>query len=107
MFGNKGATGTPAAAVATTATPAAAVAAANGVAATAPPPPVAVGAELVPAVRVEFLDAPHQTQVSLLDQVEQREPPACVLIGNTHDQPEVGAGELLPRPLSRALHPIP
>ena len=54
-----------------------------------------VGAEPRPRVRVVALDRPHQAQVSLGDQVFERQPLAGVLAGDADHQPEVGAGEVV------------
>ena len=46
---------------------------------------------------VELGDRPHQTHVSLLDQVQQRHPAALVLLGDRDDQAQVGLRHPEPR----------
>ena len=54
-----------------------------------PDPPGGVGRELEAPPVVELLHRTHQTQVALLDQVEQWESPALIPLGHGHHQPEV------------------
>jgi len=58
-------------------------------------PPRRIGRELVPARVVELLDRFHQSEVPLLDQVEEREPATPVLLGDRDDEAEVRLGEFL------------
>ena len=53
-------------------------------------PPGGVGRELVALGVVELLDRADQTEVALLDQVEQVEATALVALGQRHDQAQVG-----------------
>ena len=45
-------------------------------------PPGRIGGELEPASVIELLDRPHQAQVPLLDQVQQRETAPDILLGH-------------------------
>src|SRR6266571_2078662 len=57
-------------------------------------PPGRVGRELEPASVVELGDRSHQTDVALLDEVEQRHASALVLLGDGNDQAEVRLGHV-------------
>ena len=57
-------------------------------------PPRGVGAELVAAAVLVFVDGPHQAGVALLDQVQERQPAVAVLLGDRDDQPQVAAGQV-------------
>ena len=52
-------------------------------------PPRRVGREAVAAAPVELLDRPDQAQDALLDEVEQRQLGALVLLGDRDDEPQV------------------
>ncbi len=56
-------------------------------------PPRRIGRKLEPFGVVELLDRPHEAQVALLHQVEQRHTPPGVAFGDRHDQAQVGLGE--------------
>ena len=43
---------------------------------------------------VELVDRPHQTEVALLDQVEQLHPTPRIALGDADHQPQVGLGQL-------------
>src|SRR5450756_2679357 len=58
-------------------------------------PPRGVGGELVAFLVVELLDRPDQADVPLLDQGQEAHPAADVLLGDRHDEPEVGHCQLL------------
>src|ERR1035437_3435108 len=60
-------------------------------------PPRRVGAELEALLVVELLDRTDQADVALLNQVQEAHAPADVLLGDRHDEPEVGRGQLLAR----------
>src|SRR2546427_2906101 len=70
-----------------------------------PDPPRGVGRELVALVVVELLDRPDEAHVAFLDEVEERHAAADVLLGDRHDQPQVGLGQPLLR-LVGALVPL-
>ena len=53
-------------------------------------PPRRVGGEAVAAAPVELLDGADEAEDALLDQVEQRQLGALVLLGDRDDQPQVG-----------------
>src|SRR5215211_7018989 len=55
-------------------------------------PPRRVGRELEALAVVELLDGPHQPDVALLDQIEQRDAPSGILLRDGDDEPEVGFG---------------
>src|ERR671921_1391427 len=57
-------------------------------------PPRGVRGELEALAVVELLDGPHQPDVALLDQIEQRDAPSSILLGYGDDEPEVGFGEM-------------
>ena len=56
-------------------------------------PPRGVGGELEALAPVELLDGVHQAEVALLDQVEQRQARGLVLLGDRHDEAQVGLHE--------------
>ncbi len=56
-------------------------------------PPGCVGRELEAAAVVELLDRPHEAEVALLNQVEQGQPRRRVLLGDGHDEAQVGLDE--------------
>ena len=58
-------------------------------------PPCGVGGELVALGVVELLHGLDQTQIALLDQVEEQHAAAHVALGDGHHQTEVGLGQLL------------
>ena len=62
-------------------------------------PPGRVGRELVAAPVVELLGGPHQADVAFLDEVEELEAAALVLLGDGDDQPQVGRNEVALGPL--------
>ena len=49
-----------------------------------------IGAELEPLTKIEFIHPPHQSDITLLDQVHHVHATAKVFLGNTDDQPQVG-----------------
>src|SRR5918997_55451 len=55
-------------------------------------PPRRVGRELEALAVVELLYGPHQPDVALLDQIEQRDSPSGILLRYRDDEPEVGFG---------------
>ena len=59
-------------------------------------PPRGVGRELEALAVVELLDRPHQPEVALLDEVEQRQAAGLVLAGDRHHEAEVGLDEAAP-----------
>ena len=59
-------------------------------------PPGGIGGELGALGRVEAVDRAHQAHVALVDHVEERQPHAVVVLGDLHDQPQVGLDHLLP-----------
>src|SRR5207245_2440108 len=69
-------------------------------------PPRRVGRELVAAAPVELLDGPDQSDDSFLDQVEQRDPVALVLLHDRHDEPKVRVDHQILRALVSALDPL-
>ena len=64
-------------------------------------PPGRVRRELEALAMVELLDGPHQPEVALLHEVEQRQAARLVALGDGHHQPEVGLDEVLARVESR------
>src|SRR5215212_9769191 len=54
-----------------------------------PYPPRGVSRELEAFAVVELLDSPHEPYVPLLDEVEERDAPASVLLGYRDDKPQV------------------
>ena len=48
---------------------------------------------------VELVDRPHQAEVALLNQVEERQSPIAVALGDRDDQPQVGLDQFVLRPL--------
>jgi len=57
-------------------------------------PPGGVGAELVAAGVVELVGRLHQADVALLDQVQEGEAAADILLGDADDEPEVGLNQM-------------
>src|SRR5690348_4780501 len=58
-------------------------------------PPGSVSAEAVPAAPVIALDGSHQANVTFLDEIEQRQTPANVALGDTYHQTQVRQYKLL------------
>ncbi len=56
-------------------------------------PPGCVGRELEAPAVVELLDRPHETEVALLDEVEQGQARRRVLLGDGHDEAQVRLDE--------------
>src|SRR6266498_1028770 len=65
-----------------------------------PDPPGGVRGELVALGVVELLDRADETQVALLDQVQERHAAAGVALGQRDDQAEVGLQQVVLRPLT-------
>jgi len=59
-----------------------------------PDPPGRIGGELVAPLVLELVDGLHETDVAFLDEVEELQPPVRVLLGDAHDEPQVGLDEL-------------
>src|SRR5215211_3251696 len=59
-----------------------------------PYPPRGVSRELEAFAVVELLDSPHEPYVPLLDEVEERDAPASVLLGYRDDKPQVRLREV-------------
>ena len=60
-------------------------------------PPRRIGRKFVPFGPVEFFHRAEQTEVTLLDEIEQAQVPAHVLFSDRHYEPQVRLGEFLPR----------
>ncbi len=60
-------------------------------------PPGGVGREAEAALRIELLQRVDQAEVPLLDEVEQRQAPVGVMLGNRHDEPQVALDHRLAR----------
>ena len=54
-----------------------------------PDPPSRIGRELVAAAVIELVDRLHQTDVSLLDQVEELKAAVVVFLGDRDDEAQV------------------
>ena len=65
-----------------------------------PDPPRGIRRELEAAPVVELVDGAHETDVALLDQVQERKPSVHVLLGHRDDEAQVGLRQLLPCPVS-------
>ena len=63
-------------------------------------PPRGVRGELEAPTIVELIDRPHQPDVPLLDEVQERQPAVRVLLDHRYDQPKIGFGQLFPRLVS-------
>ena len=61
-------------------------------------PPVGVGREAEPLPPVVLVDGPVETEVALLDEVEERQAAADVLPGDRHDQSQVALDQPSARP---------
>jgi hypothetical protein len=57
-------------------------------------PPRGVGRELVAALVLELVDGLHEADVALLDQVEELQAAVRVLLGDRHDEAQVGLDQL-------------
>ncbi len=66
-------------------------------------PPRRVGGELVAFAIVELFDRANQADVALLDQVQQGHSPTDVLLGDAHDESEVGLGKVALGAVTRLL----
>src|SRR3954454_18806161 len=71
-----------------------------------PDPPRRVGRELVALGVVELLDRTDQTEVALLDQVEEGHAAAGVALGHRDDQPQVGLEQVVLRALAVSREPL-
>ena len=58
-------------------------------------PPGGVGAELAALARIEALDGLDQADVALADEVEQRQAEILVVMGDLHDQAQVGLDHVI------------
>ena len=56
-------------------------------------PPGGIRRELETLAPVELLDGVHEAEVALLDQVEQRQARSLVLLGDRHNEPQIGLHE--------------
>ena len=52
-------------------------------------PPVGVSAELEPFAVIEFLHSTHQSDVALLNHVQNSHPPAQIFFGDTYHQSKI------------------
>ena len=66
-------------------------------------PPVRVRGELVPPLVLELFHRPQEPEVPFLDQIHEGEAAVRVLLGDVHDQPQVGDDEIVPRLVQRVL----
>src|SRR5207237_6169994 len=71
-----------------------------------PDPPGRIGRELVAAAPVELLDRPDEADDSLLDQVEERQAVALVLLRDRDDEAEVRVHHPILGGLVAALDPL-
>ena len=53
-------------------------------------PPEGIGGKFVAAGGIELFDGPLQAQGTFLNQIEQLQPPALVLLGDADHKPQVG-----------------
>ena len=60
-----------------------------------PDPPGGIGGEFVALCVVELVHGPDQARVALLDQIQDVQAAAGILLRNGDHQPEVGLGELV------------
>src|SRR5215831_220406 len=60
-------------------------------------PPTGVRAELKTPMIIEFVHRTHQTDIALLNEIQEGQPPVDVLLGNAHDQPQIGFDHLFLR----------
>jgi hypothetical protein len=58
-------------------------------------PPGGIGGKAEAALRVEFLEGVHQTQIAFLDQVQQGQTAVQVMLGDVHHQAQVALDHLL------------
>ncbi len=56
-------------------------------------PPGGVGGKFIAAAVFVLVHRPHQPRIAFLDQVQEREAPVAVFLGDRHDQPQVAAGQ--------------
>ena len=56
-------------------------------------PPGRIGAELEALVVLELLDRANQAEVAFLDQIEHRHAAPDILLGDRHDEPQIGLGQ--------------
>ena len=57
-------------------------------------PPSGIGREFIAAAIFEFFDSLHQTHVSFLDEIEEREPAVSIFLGDGNHESEVGLDHL-------------
>src|ERR687897_1809405 len=67
-----------------------------------PYPPRRIRRELVAFGMVELLGRPYQPEVALLDQIEKRDTPVTILLGDGDDETKVGLDETVFGPLTSA-----
>ena len=60
-------------------------------------PPCRIGGKLHPAVRVESLHGLHQADIPLGDQVLDRQAVVRIIMGDLHDEAQVGLNHVRPR----------
>ena len=68
-------------------------------------PPSGIGAELVTLAVIELFHGPNQTDVTLLDHVQQGHAPADVFLGDADHQPQVSLGQVGPCPGALGVDP--
>src|SRR6266566_1689491 len=61
-------------------------------------PPGGIGPKTTATLTVKFLGRTHQSQVSLLDEVEKRDTGMAVLTGNSNHQAQIRLDQLVTRP---------
>ena len=69
-------------------------------------PPGCVGRELVPLCVVELLNRTDQTEIAFLNAIEKFHFGTGVLLGDRHDQAEVGSHHLVERGAAIGSHPF-
>ena len=57
-------------------------------------PPGSVGAEFGATIRIKTLHPLHQADISFADEVEQRQSQSGIVVGNFHNEAEVGSNHL-------------
>jgi hypothetical protein len=62
-----------------------------------PNPPHGITDELDALGFVELVGGANETEVALVDQIEERDPLVLILFGDRHDKPEVRADQLVER----------
>ena len=69
-------------------------------------PESGIGPKTTATSSVKFLDCPHQSQVSLLDEIQERDADLAVMTRNRNHQRQIRLDQLLTRPVRALGHVV-